>query len=173
MSDLTFIGCVLIILPFHFSRTMSINLSRGAFGMWISNQQFTLRNIKISNAVSAIYQEWDWYGELLNSESLDFSLSNSRGFTWQNVQISWEFQEHPTSNHFDALQKLFGRMGPTYRRSNPRDSSLFKIDNQLFSSLNGVLRVLEACWSSTPLLRTLELEFEWVLIWVRNQSFWH
>ncbi|KAF7372867.1 Glucan 1,3-beta-glucosidase [Mycena sanguinolenta] len=50
MSDLTFDG--------------------GAFGMWISNQQFTIRNVKITNAVSAIYQWWDW------------------GFTWQNIQIS-------------------------------------------------------------------------------------
>ncbi|KAJ7821385.1 pectate lyase superfamily protein-domain-containing protein [Mycena olivaceomarginata] len=50
MSDLTFDG--------------------GAFGMWISNQQFTIRNVKITNAVSAIYQQWNW------------------GFTWQNIQIS-------------------------------------------------------------------------------------
>ncbi|KAF7360849.1 Glucan 1,3-beta-glucosidase [Mycena sanguinolenta] len=50
MSDLTFDG--------------------GAFGMWISNQQFTIRNVQISNAISAIYQKWNW------------------GFTWQNIQIS-------------------------------------------------------------------------------------
>ncbi|KAJ7913682.1 exo-beta-1,3-glucanase [Mycena leptocephala] len=50
MSDLTFDG--------------------GAFGMWISNQQFTIRNVKITNAVSAVYQLWNW------------------GFTWQNIQIS-------------------------------------------------------------------------------------
>jgi len=42
----------------------------GAFGMWVSNQQFTARNIQISNAGSAIYQLWDW------------------GWTWQNVQIT-------------------------------------------------------------------------------------
>ncbi|KAJ7205572.1 pectate lyase superfamily protein-domain-containing protein, partial [Mycena haematopus] len=50
MSDLTFDG--------------------GAFGMWISNQQFTIRNVQITNAVSAVYQLWNW------------------GFTWQNIQIS-------------------------------------------------------------------------------------
>ncbi|KAJ7653050.1 pectate lyase superfamily protein-domain-containing protein [Mycena rosella] len=50
MSDLTFDG--------------------GAFGLWISNQQFTVRNIKITNAGTAIYQQWNW------------------GFTWQNIQIS-------------------------------------------------------------------------------------
>ncbi|KAF7342223.1 Glucan 1,3-beta-glucosidase [Mycena venus] len=50
MSDLTFDG--------------------GAFGIWLSNQQFTIRNVKITNAVSAIYQLWNW------------------GFTWQNIQIS-------------------------------------------------------------------------------------
>ncbi|KAJ7739000.1 pectate lyase superfamily protein-domain-containing protein [Mycena metata] len=47
MSDLTFNG--------------------GAFGMWISNQQFTIRNVQITNTASAIYQEWNW------------------GFTWQNI----------------------------------------------------------------------------------------
>ncbi|KAJ6522087.1 glycoside hydrolase family 55 protein [Mycena vulgaris] len=50
MSDLTFDG--------------------GAFGLWISNQQFTIRNVKISNAGTAVYQLWNW------------------GFTWQNIQIS-------------------------------------------------------------------------------------
>ncbi|KAJ7059263.1 pectate lyase superfamily protein-domain-containing protein [Mycena amicta] len=50
MSDLTFTG--------------------GAFGMWISNQQFTIRNVQITNAVTAVYQLWNW------------------GFTWQNIQIS-------------------------------------------------------------------------------------
>ncbi|KAJ7061666.1 glycoside hydrolase family 55 protein [Mycena amicta] len=50
MSDLTFTG--------------------GAFGMWISNQQFTIRNVQITNAATAVYQLWNW------------------GFTWQNIQIS-------------------------------------------------------------------------------------
>ncbi|KAJ7241628.1 pectate lyase superfamily protein-domain-containing protein [Mycena rebaudengoi] len=50
MSDLTFDG--------------------GAFGMWISNQQFTIRNVKITNAATAIYEQWNW------------------GFTWQNIDIS-------------------------------------------------------------------------------------
>ncbi|KAJ6469222.1 exo-beta-1,3-glucanase [Mycena vulgaris] len=50
MSDLTFDG--------------------GAFGLWISNQQFTIHNVKISNAGTAVYRLWNW------------------GFTWQNIQIS-------------------------------------------------------------------------------------
>ncbi|KAJ7079288.1 pectin lyase fold/virulence factor [Mycena belliarum] len=36
----------------------------------LSNQQFTIRNVKITNAATAIYQLWNW------------------GFTWQNIQIS-------------------------------------------------------------------------------------
>ncbi|KAJ7811243.1 hypothetical protein B0H14DRAFT_3755511 [Mycena olivaceomarginata] len=32
--------------------------------------EFTIRNVKITNAVSAIYQQWNW------------------GFTWENIQIS-------------------------------------------------------------------------------------
>ncbi|KAJ6488401.1 exo-beta-1,3-glucanase [Mycena vulgaris] len=46
-----------------------ITIDGGAFGMWISNQQFTIRNVQISNAVTAIYEEWNW------------------GFTWQNINI--------------------------------------------------------------------------------------
>ena len=42
----------------------------GAFGMWVSNQQFTIRNVHISNAATAVYQLWNW------------------GFTWQNITIS-------------------------------------------------------------------------------------
>ncbi|KAJ7258913.1 exo-beta-1,3-glucanase [Mycena rebaudengoi] len=53
MSDLTFDG--------------------GAFGLWISNQQFTIRNVKITNAGTAIYEQWNW------------------GFTWQNINISCVF----------------------------------------------------------------------------------
>ncbi|KAJ7207673.1 pectate lyase superfamily protein-domain-containing protein [Mycena rebaudengoi] len=50
MSDLTFDG--------------------GKFGMWISNQQFTIRNVKITNAATAIFEQWNW------------------GFVWQNIDIS-------------------------------------------------------------------------------------
>ncbi|KAJ6556359.1 pectate lyase superfamily protein-domain-containing protein [Mycena capillaripes] len=49
MSDLTFDG--------------------GKFGMWISNQQFTIRNVHITNAATAIYEQWNW------------------GFTWWNINI--------------------------------------------------------------------------------------
>ncbi|KAK7052591.1 glucan 1,3-beta-glucosidase [Favolaschia claudopus] len=49
MSDLTFDG--------------------GLYGMWISNQQFTIRNVKITNAGTAIFEAWNW------------------GFTWHNIDI--------------------------------------------------------------------------------------
>lgn len=66
MSDLTFTGYVL----FPRSMIMVLIHRSGAFGMWISNQQFTIRNVQITNAVTAVYQLWNW------------------GFTWQNIQIS-------------------------------------------------------------------------------------
>ncbi|KAJ7216702.1 pectate lyase superfamily protein-domain-containing protein [Mycena rebaudengoi] len=50
MSDLTFDG--------------------GKFGMWISNQQFTIRNVQITNSGTAIFEQWNW------------------GFTWQNINIA-------------------------------------------------------------------------------------
>ncbi|KAL1729213.1 glycoside hydrolase family 55 protein [Schizophyllum commune] len=40
MSDLTFNG--------------------GNFGMWVGNQQFTVRNVTINNAKTAIYSLWNW-----------------------------------------------------------------------------------------------------------------
>jgi hypothetical protein len=60
--------------------------------MWISNQQFTIRNVKITNAVSAIYQLWNWYVFLafwLVSGALIHP--NLRGFTWQGITIQSAF----------------------------------------------------------------------------------
>ncbi|KAJ7066188.1 exo-beta-1,3-glucanase [Mycena amicta] len=37
-----------------------LTISGGAFGLWISNQQFTIHNVKIDGADTAIYQQWNW-----------------------------------------------------------------------------------------------------------------
>eukprot|EP01117_Protostelium_nocturnum_P001900 TRINITY_DN1245_c0_g2_i2.p1 TRINITY_DN1245_c0_g2~~TRINITY_DN1245_c0_g2_i2.p1 ORF type:complete len:739 (-),score=196.15 TRINITY_DN1245_c0_g2_i2:213-2429(-) len=37
-----------------------ITIEGGRFGMWVGNQQFTSRNIKISGADTAIFLNWDW-----------------------------------------------------------------------------------------------------------------
>lgn len=37
-----------------------LDISGGLYGMNIGNQQFTMRNIKISNAVIGISQIWNW-----------------------------------------------------------------------------------------------------------------
>ncbi|KAF7310067.1 hypothetical protein MIND_00379700 [Mycena indigotica] len=37
-----------------------LTISGGAFGLWISNQQFTIHNVKIDSADTAIYQQWNW-----------------------------------------------------------------------------------------------------------------
>ncbi|KAJ7178281.1 exo-beta-1,3-glucanase [Mycena filopes] len=42
----------------------------GKFGMWVGNQQFTVRNITINNAQSAVFGVWNW------------------GWTFQNVNIN-------------------------------------------------------------------------------------
>uniref|UniRef100_A0A0W0EZ54 Putative glycoside hydrolase family 55 protein n=1 Tax=Moniliophthora roreri TaxID=221103 RepID=A0A0W0EZ54_MONRR len=47
-----------------------LSFNGGAFGMWVSNQQFTVHNVKITNAATGVYQLWNW------------------GFTWKNVDIS-------------------------------------------------------------------------------------
>ena len=40
MSDLTFNG--------------------GNFGMWVGNQQFTVRNLTVNNAQTGVYASWNW-----------------------------------------------------------------------------------------------------------------
>ncbi|KAJ7507380.1 exo-beta-1,3-glucanase [Mycena galericulata] len=47
-----------------------LSFNGGAFGMWISNQQFTIHNVVITNADTGIYQLWNW------------------GFTFKDIQIS-------------------------------------------------------------------------------------
>jgi len=42
----------------------------GKFGMWVGNQQFTVRNVTINNAQTAIYSAWNW------------------GWTYQNLNIN-------------------------------------------------------------------------------------
>ncbi|KAF7294257.1 Glycoside hydrolase family 55 protein [Mycena chlorophos] len=47
-----------------------LTISGGAFGMWISNQQFTIHNVSIDGADVAIYQQWNWQ------------------FTWKDITIT-------------------------------------------------------------------------------------
>ncbi|KAJ7445698.1 exo-beta-1,3-glucanase [Mycena galericulata] len=42
----------------------------GKFGMWVGNQQFTVRNVTFNNANTAVFGNWDW------------------GWTFQNVNIN-------------------------------------------------------------------------------------
>ena len=32
----------------------------GRYGMWVGNQQFTVRNVTVNNANTAVYQSWNW-----------------------------------------------------------------------------------------------------------------
>ena len=32
----------------------------GKFGMWVGNQQFTVRNVTVNNAQSGIFSVWNW-----------------------------------------------------------------------------------------------------------------
>ncbi|QRV88543.1 exo-beta-1,3-glucanase [Ceratobasidium sp. AG-Ba] len=34
--------------------------NRGRYGVWLGNQQFTVRNITVANAQSGIFQSWNW-----------------------------------------------------------------------------------------------------------------
>lgn len=42
----------------------------GKYGVWVGNQQFTVRNITVNNAQTAVFAAWNW------------------GWTWQGVTIN-------------------------------------------------------------------------------------
>ncbi|GLB43041.1 putative glycoside hydrolase family 55 protein [Lyophyllum shimeji] len=50
----------------------------GKFGMWVGNQQFTVRNVTINNAQTAVYSHWNWgwtfQGITINSCQVGFDL---------------------------------------------------------------------------------------------------
>ncbi|KAJ6500511.1 exo-beta-1,3-glucanase [Mycena sanguinolenta] len=56
----------------------------GKFGMWVGNQQFTVRNITVNNAQTAVFGDWNWgwtfQGVTINNCQVGFDLlTNSIG----------------------------------------------------------------------------------------------
>ncbi|KAI0372846.1 exo-beta-1,3-glucanase [Pilatotrama ljubarskyi] len=62
----------------------------GKFGMWVGNQQFTVRNVTINNADTAIYSIWNWgwtfQGVTINNCQVGFDLMT--GGTTQDTQTT-------------------------------------------------------------------------------------
>ncbi|EIW63632.1 exo-beta-1,3-glucanase [Trametes versicolor FP-101664 SS1] len=60
----------------------------GKFGMWVGNQQFTVRNITVNNANTAVYGLWNWgwtfQGVTINNCQVGFDLAT--GGTTQDSQ---------------------------------------------------------------------------------------
>ncbi|KAI0797623.1 exo-beta-1,3-glucanase [Abortiporus biennis] len=65
-----------------------LTFNGGKFGIWVGNQQFTVRNIVINNAATAIYSIWNWgwtfQGVLINNCGVGFDLMT--GGTTQDTQ---------------------------------------------------------------------------------------
>ncbi|KAJ6488579.1 exo-beta-1,3-glucanase [Mycena vitilis] len=61
----------------------------GKFGMWVGNQQFTVRNVTVNNAKTAIFGVWDWgwtyQGVTINNCQVGFDLSTGGGAAAQTV----------------------------------------------------------------------------------------
>jgi glucan 1,3-beta-glucosidase len=61
----------------------------GKFGIWVGNQQFTVRNITVNNAQTGIYGLWNWgwtfQGVTLNNCQVGFDLSTGGGSATQTV----------------------------------------------------------------------------------------
>ncbi|KAJ7858321.1 pectate lyase superfamily protein-domain-containing protein [Mycena leptocephala] len=81
-----------------------LTFTGGAFGMWISNQQFTIRNIKISNAVVGIYLWWNW------------------GFTFQNIAISIPYLHALTSETGTAKSVSTSTLAASHSRVDTQSS---------------------------------------------------
>ncbi|TFK36999.1 exo-beta-1,3-glucanase [Crucibulum laeve] len=51
----------------------------GKFGMWVGNQQFTVRNVTVNNAQTAIFSNWNWgwtfQGVNINNCQIGFDLA--------------------------------------------------------------------------------------------------
>ncbi|KAJ7261315.1 exo-beta-1,3-glucanase [Mycena haematopus] len=54
-------------------------INGGKFGMWVGNQQFTVRNVTVNNAQTAIFGSWNWgwtfQGVNINNCGVGFDLS--------------------------------------------------------------------------------------------------
>ncbi|KAF8184871.1 exo-beta-1,3-glucanase [Mycena galopus ATCC 62051] len=56
-------------------------INGGKYGMWVGNQQFTVRNVSVNNAVTAVFQSWNWgwtyQGVTINNCGVGFDLATS------------------------------------------------------------------------------------------------
>ncbi|KAF7359322.1 Glucan 1,3-beta-glucosidase [Mycena sanguinolenta] len=54
-------------------------INGGKYGMWVGNQQFTVRNVTVNNAQTAIFASWDWgwtyQGVNINNCGVGFDLT--------------------------------------------------------------------------------------------------
>lgn len=65
----------------------------GKFGIWVGNQQFTVRNITVNNAATAIYGLWNWgwtfQGVTINNCDVGFDLATG-GLTTDDQSVGAE-----------------------------------------------------------------------------------
>ncbi|CAK5270966.1 unnamed protein product [Mycena citricolor] len=61
----------------------------GKFGLWVGNQQFTVRNITVNNAQTAVYALWNWgwtfQGVTFNNCQVGFDVATGGGSSAQTV----------------------------------------------------------------------------------------
>jgi hypothetical protein len=73
-----------------------LTLNGGNFGMWVGNQQFTVRNVTINNAKTAILNHWNWgwtfQGITINNCGVGFDLLTGGGDAAQvcaSLELHW------------------------------------------------------------------------------------
>ncbi|KAF7295343.1 hypothetical protein MIND_01073700 [Mycena indigotica] len=61
----------------------------GKFGMWVGNQQFTVRNVTINNAQTAVFASWNWgwtfQGITINNAQVGFDITTGGSASSQTV----------------------------------------------------------------------------------------
>ncbi|KAI9887851.1 MAG: hypothetical protein M1823_000373 [Watsoniomyces obsoletus] len=64
-----------------------LTFNGGRFGMWVGNQQFTIRNLTFNDCLTAIYMNWNWVWSLksLTINNCDVGVDMSQGGMQQTV----------------------------------------------------------------------------------------
>ncbi|KAH8556533.1 exo-beta-1,3-glucanase [Umbelopsis sp. PMI_123] len=103
----------------------------GKFGLWVGNQQFTSRNLTISNAQTAIYMNWNWAWtfKTLNIDNCNVGIDMSVGGATNQGVGSITVVDAKISNTNTAV------LSDTSFNSQPKTSGSLILDNVVLDNV--------------------------------------
>ncbi|KIM76034.1 glycoside hydrolase family 55 protein [Piloderma croceum F 1598] len=120
----------------------------GKYGMWVGNQQFTVRNLTVNNANTAVFGNWDWGWTFqninINNCQVGFDLNTGSGAVGAEAIIDSTVKNTP----------IFIRTSTTSSSSSPRSLLLnnIKLTNvPIAIGVNGGATVLKGSTESTTI----------------------